>query len=85
MRFRPTKRAYVHFGTTSLTSGGVFFGAVASVIILRGTKLRDWLLTGCLPRMSFIPGRVFALPSNTQGGSPVRELRTPGSVRGVLR
>jgi hypothetical protein len=25
-----------------------------------------------------------ALPSLTRGGSPVRELRTPGSVRGVL-
>jgi hypothetical protein len=24
------------------------------------------------------------LPSNTQGGSPVRESRSPGSVRGVL-
>jgi len=24
------------------------------------------------------------LPSNTQGGSPVRETRSPGSVRGVL-
>jgi hypothetical protein len=28
---------------------------------------------------------MFALPLNTQGGSPVRELRSPGSVRGVLR
>ena len=27
----------------------------------------------------------FALPSFTQGGSPVRELRSLGSVRGVLR
>jgi hypothetical protein len=28
--------------------------------------------------------RVRDSPSNTQGGSPVRESRTPGSVRGVL-
>ena len=27
---------------------------------------------------------MFVLPANTQGGSPVRELRSPGSVRGVL-
>jgi hypothetical protein len=34
--------------------------------------------------ISFIPGRVNASPSDTQGGSPVRESRPPGSVRGVL-
>src|ERR1700704_2256831 len=34
--------------------------------------------------VSFIPGRANASPSNTQGGSPVREIRPPGSVRGVL-
>ena len=27
---------------------------------------------------------MIALPSNTQGGSPVRELRSPGFVRGAL-
>ncbi len=37
-----------------------------------------------LPRpMSFIPGPTSASPSTTQGGSPVRESRTLGSVRGV--
>src|SRR6266436_5629731 len=34
--------------------------------------------------VSFILGRANASPSNTQGGSPVRESCTPGSVRGVL-
>src|SRR5258705_13321009 len=34
--------------------------------------------------VSFIPGRANASRSNTQGGSPVREIRPPGSVRGVL-
>jgi hypothetical protein len=34
--------------------------------------------------VSFIPGRANASPSNTQGGSPVREIRPPGSVRGVF-
>jgi hypothetical protein len=33
---------------------------------------------------SFTLGRAHASSSNTQGGSPVRESRTPGSVRGVL-
>ena len=37
-----------------------------------------------LQSVSFILGRANASPSNTQGGSPVRESCTPGSVRGVL-
>jgi RNA-directed DNA polymerase len=38
-----------------------------------------------LPRLRaiFIPGLTSALPLHTRGGSPVRELRTPGSVREV--
>jgi hypothetical protein len=36
-----------------------------------------------LPRI-FIPGPTPALSSNTPGGSPVRESRPPGSVRGAL-
>ena len=40
--------------------------------------------SSCLYPESFILGRAHASPSNTQGGSPVRESRTPGSVRGVL-
>ena len=32
---------------------------------------------------SFTRGQTKGLPPNTQGGSPVRELRPPGSVRGV--
>ena len=44
-------------------------------------KLADDLL----PKpASFIPGRMRALPSNTQGGSRVPELGTLGSVRGAL-
>ena len=37
-----------------------------------------------LQSVFFILGRANASPSNTQGGSPVRESRSPGSVRGVL-
>jgi hypothetical protein len=33
---------------------------------------------------SFIPGRMHALPSNTQGGSRVPELGSLGFVRGAL-
>jgi hypothetical protein len=33
--------------------------------------------------VSFILGQLIALPSLTPGGSPVRKLRMPGSVRGV--
>jgi len=36
------------------------------------------------PPESFIHGRTGALPSNTRGGSRVRELRMLGSVRGAL-
>ncbi|MEX3526926.1 MAG: hypothetical protein VB143_06070, partial [Burkholderia sp.] len=37
------------------------------------------------PRLaSFTPGRSCGLTPTTRGRSPVRELRTPGSVRGVL-
>jgi len=39
--------------------------------------------TSCPPRVSFICGRMLASPSLTQGGSPVRKSRPPGSVRGV--
>ena len=39
--------------------------------------------SSCPLRASFIRGRTRALPSLTQGGSPVRKSRPPGSVRGV--
>ena len=35
------------------------------------------------PPESFIHGQRSGVPSNTQGGSPVRKLRTLGSVRGA--
>jgi hypothetical protein len=40
--------------------------------------------SSCLYPESFIFDRANASPSNTQGGSPVRESRTPGSGAGVL-
>ncbi len=41
-------------------------------------------MPGFRPLESFIRGLTSALPSNTRGRSPVPELGTPGSVRGVL-
>src|SRR5258707_12907372 len=51
---------------------------------LHGNGLLNLLRSSYLQSVSFILGRANALPSNTQGGSPVRESRSPGSVRGVL-
>src|SRR5260221_7572605 len=65
------------------------FGEGRSSAAVNGTDLHGNGLLN-LPRSSylqsvfFILGRANALPSNTQGGSPVRESRSPGSVRGVL-
>jgi hypothetical protein len=49
-----------------------------------GNGLLNLLWSSYLQSVSFTLGRANASPSNTQGGSPVRESRTPGSVRGVL-
>src|SRR4029077_4452329 len=40
-------------------------------------------MTGCRNRKSFTLGRTSASPSNTRGGSRMREFRTYGSVRGA--
>src|SRR5580700_7168719 len=50
----------------------------------RGGGWRGWLTTGCRNRKSFIPGRNSASPSDTRGGSRMRESRTYGSVRGAF-
>src|SRR4029077_4319037 len=65
------------------------FGAERSSAAAKGTDRpgNGWLnlqRSSYLYPISFIPGRVNASPSDTQGGSPVRESRPPGSVRGVL-
>ena len=48
-----------------------------------GSASNGWRPIGCRLRAFFIRGLTSALPLHTRGGSPVRELRTPGSVRGV--
>ena len=64
------------------------FGAERSSAGVKGTDRygNRWLnlqRSSHLYPISFIPGRVNASPSNTKDGSPVRESRPPGSVRGV--
>src|SRR3974390_94222 len=66
------------------------FGEGRSSAAVKGTDLHgNGLLNS--PRNSYLQfvssilGRANASPSNTQGGSPVRESRPLGSVRGVLR
>src|SRR5258708_32204765 len=51
---------------------------------LHGNGLLNLLRSSYLQSVFFILGQANASPSNTQGGSPVRESRSPGSVRGVL-
>src|SRR6516165_9641090 len=65
------------------------FGAGRSNAAVNGTVLHgrgslNLPRSSYLQSVSFILGRANASPSNTQGGSPVRESCTPGSVRGVL-
>src|SRR5271166_1770346 len=58
-------------------------GAAARRIAVRGTGWRGLWTTGSPDRVSFIHGRACALPSDTRGGSRMRESRTYGSVRGA--
>jgi group II intron reverse transcriptase/maturase len=44
-----------------------------------------WRIAGFQETASFIDGRANASPSNTQGGSRMREFRSYGSVRGARR
>ena len=48
-----------------------------------GSTFEESLTDGSRMLVSSIPGQKHASPPTTQGGSPVRELRPPGSVRGV--
>src|SRR5271165_6350945 len=50
---------------------------------LHGNGLLNSPRSSYLQFVSFILGRANASPSNTQGGSPGRESRPPGSVRGA--
>ena len=70
-------------GIISLTSGGARFGGEAKKIGRDGNGWHKLLMRGYQHRAFFNRGQANVLPPNTQGGSPVRESRPPGSVRGV--
>jgi hypothetical protein len=82
---RPTANASGPSGTMWLIYGDVRSHSGASGIAPPGTGWLNSRQSSCLHHTSFIPGPACASPSNTQGGSTVRESRPPGSVRGVRR
>src|SRR3954447_8803452 len=80
MPCRPTAVPWRRSATTSSTSGDARCGDAARRTARRG---RGSPTTGSPNRASFTLGRSNALPSDTRGGSRMRECRTYGSVRGV--
>ena len=66
-------------------SGGARSGGAVKRTALRGPGSRSWRTTSFPHRASFIPGRANVSPSNTQGGSRIRESRLYGSERGARR
>jgi hypothetical protein len=73
----------VRSDTTSRTSGVACLGGVARRMVRRGNGSTRSPMPGSRNLESFTRGPTSVLPSNTQGKSPVPELGTPGSVRGV--
>src|SRR5271169_357355 len=67
----------------SRSSGDARCGGAARRTVSRGTGLQGWPTTGSPCPVSFTHGRTNASPSDTQGGSRMRESRTYGSVRGA--
>src|ERR1022692_3181087 len=83
MPCRPTVVPLGAFGITSYSYGGVRFGGAARRTASRGIGSPAWWTTGFPSRVSSTHGRACALPSDTQGGSRMRESRTYGFVRGA--
>jgi len=79
MQCRPTSRHLRPSVSMSLDSGGARFGGAVKRTARRGHGSRSWLTTSFPNPASFILGQASALPSNTQGGSRMRESRTYGS------
>jgi hypothetical protein len=74
----------VLFGIRSPTYGGVRFGGVANGTGRPGNESLNSWPSSCPKLASSTLGRMNALSSITRGGSPVRELRSPGFGRGAL-
>src|SRR5580693_3836492 len=68
----------------SPTCGGLRSSGAARRIARHGRTWPSSPITGFPNRASSTPGPTSASPSNTQGGSRMRESRTYGSVRGAL-
>jgi hypothetical protein len=83
-RYRPIADASEPFGTLWSISGDARSCSEANGIVRPGTAWLNSRQSFCHRPTSFTHGPELASPSHTQGGSPVRESRPPGSVRGVL-
>ena len=83
MQCRPTSRHLRPSGSMSPDSGGARFDGAVKRTARRGHGSTSWLTTSFPNPASFILGQASVLPSNTQGGSRMRESRTYGSVRGA--
>jgi len=75
--------AYHAVPGSSRGTGFVRFGAAVSATKPHGPRSIVCWIAGLQSRPSFTRGRVNASPSNTQGGSRMRECRLYGSVRGA--
>src|SRR3954451_11648462 len=82
MPCRPIARRYMRFAIMSPYSGTGNYAGAARGRTWCGSRWRNWWTNFSPSPVSFIPGRVCGLPSNTQGRSRVRESRSLGSVRG---
>ena len=80
---RPTAPRSICSGGRSSGCGGAPCAAAASATRPHGARSIDSPTAGSPNRASFIPGLGNASPSNTRGGSRMRECRPSGSVRGA--
>ena len=85
MPCRPMSRHSQRSDSTLPDSGGARSGGAAKRTAQHGAGSRSWRTTAFPNRASSIPGRASVSPSNTQGGSRMRESRLYGSERGALR
>ena len=81
---RPTAPRSICSDERSPGCGGAPCAGADSGTRPRGTRSIGSPTAGFPKRASFIPGPGNASPSNTQGGSRMRECRSSGSVRGAL-
>ena len=82
MPCRPTAQRYMRFATMSLYSVTGNYAGAARGRTWCGTRMAKLAMNFSQSPVSFIPGQVGGLPSNTQGRSRVRVFRSLGSVRG---